>query len=209
MLSPRRAFVSLGESAWSAGQTKEATMSKASKSPGSQVEVKAVAGELQSLMAMTVSELRTKYQDVFGLVCHSRNKDYLRKKIAFRIQELAEGGLSENAKAKIEELAAQTPIRQWHSRKGKADGAAPVAAKTPASTVVVAKRDPRLPPVGSVLKKTFKGAEHEVKVLADDFEYLGKRYASLSKVASEIAGAHWNGFGFFASALKAATGAKP
>ena len=183
-------------------------MAKANKSkaPQAQHSVREAAGQLQKLMGMTVSELRGKYQEVFGQACHSRNKDYLRKKVAFRIQELAEGGLSDKAKAKIEELAAVAPLRQWHSRKGKGgaqpDTAAPNAAAGPgappkAKAKVEAERDPRLPPVGTVLKRTFKGAEHEVKVLDGCFEYLGKQYSSLSKVACEIAGAHWNGFTFF------------
>jgi hypothetical protein len=185
-------------------------MSKASKSPESQRDAKAITGQLQELMAMTVSELRAKYLDVFSLACHSRNKDYLRKKIAFRIQELAEGGLSDKAKAKIEELAASVPLRQRRSRRQSAAVAAPKAAAQPSVlSGPTTQRDQRLPPPGTMILREYGGSTHEVKVLLDGFEYLGRRYASLSKVASDITGAHWNGFAFFAAALSARVAQAP
>jgi hypothetical protein len=58
-------------------------------------------------------------------------------------------------------------------------------------------RDPRLPPVGTILRRKYQKDIHEVLVLHDDFEYRGKRYASLSRIAREITGTTWNGFGFF------------
>jgi hypothetical protein len=48
-----------------------------------------------------------------------------------------------------------------------------------------------------VLRRTFKGAEHEVTVLPHGFEHEGKTYRSLSAVATAITGSHWNGFLFF------------
>jgi hypothetical protein len=50
--------------------------------------------ELASLSAMTVGELAEKYRDVFGVPTRTRNKDYLRRRIAWRIQQQQEGGLS-------------------------------------------------------------------------------------------------------------------
>jgi hypothetical protein len=38
---------------------------------------------------------------------------------------------------------------------------------------------------------------HEVEVQEDGFVYAGRRYASLSKIASEITGTRWNGPRFF------------
>ena len=49
--------------------------------------------------------------DVFGEPAKSNNKDYLRRRIAYRIQELAEGGLSEQAKIRIEEINRDMPLR--------------------------------------------------------------------------------------------------
>jgi hypothetical protein len=67
--------------------------------------------QLSSLDGMTVGELADRFLDVFGFPTRTRNKTYLRKRIAWRIQELAEGGLSPRALAKIEELAPLAPVR--------------------------------------------------------------------------------------------------
>lgn len=58
-------------------------------------------------------------------------------------------------------------------------------------------RDPRLPQVGTIITKCFKGSELKVVVTADGFEFEGTRYRSLSAIARKITGTPWNGFGFF------------
>lgn len=55
-------------------------------------------------------------------------------------------------------------------------------------------RDPRLPEVGSVIQRTYKGRNYTVTVLEDGFEYEGQRYGSLSKVAKLITNQSVNGF---------------
>ena len=145
--------------------------------------------QLAALRKMTVAQLREEYREVFGEPTRSRNKDWLRKKVAWRIQELAEGGLSDRARARIEELADGVPLRR-RARRASAgsDGAAAEGE---------AQRDPRLPEPGSVLTRTHAGVAHKVTVLEDGFEYQGVRFASLSKIAREISGTNWNGFLFF------------
>lgn len=60
------------------------------------------------------------------------------------------------------------------------------------------KRDPRLPSVGSKIKRKYKGETYEVSCLASSFKYDGEEYKSLSAVAREITGAKSiNGFFFF------------
>lgn len=156
-----------------------------------------VVDQLAELKTMTVAGLRVRYEEVFGEPSRSRNKDYLRKKIAYRIQELAEGGLSDRARARIEELAGDAPVRWRSSSKGNGavdgDGAeapAVAVAETPA-------RDPRLPPPGTVITREHDGVEHKVTMLEDGFEYRGTRYPTLSAIAREISGTNWNGFLFF------------
>jgi hypothetical protein len=147
--------------------------------------------ELVALDAMTVGELAEKYRALFGIPTRTRNKEYLRKHIAWRIQELAEGGLSPRALERIEHLAPQAPVR-WQQHVGKPD---PTAGH---STVPgEAPRDPRLPPVGTILTRVHNGVEHKVTVLANGFEYNGQSHRSLSKVARLIVGTPWNGFTFF------------
>ena len=59
------------------------------------------------------------------------------------------------------------------------------------------ERDPRLPPVGTVLERDHEGKTHRVKVTDVGFEYRRRTYASLSAAAKAITGTNWNGFGFF------------
>jgi hypothetical protein len=69
-----------------------------------------------------------------------------------------------------------------------------------------AGRDERLPAPGTVLSREHGGTVHEVTVLGDGFQYGGETYGSLSTVAKVITGKIWNGYVFFARALKAAQG---
>lgn len=143
-----------------------------------------VATELDAVANMTVGELTEKYREVFGEPTRSHNKAYLQKKISWRIQELAEGGLSPRAVERIEELAVFAPAR-WRPLIGK-------PRPEPRS-----ERDPRLPEPGTVVSREWGGETHEVIVRDEDFEYAGRRYATLSRVAREITGTNWNGYLFF------------
>ncbi len=141
-----------------------------------------VLDQIAGLRKLTVGGLREKYKELFGEESASRNKTYLFKRLAYRIQEKKYGGLSERAKKRAEELAKTTPIRR--GRLGK-------------TVEVVPERDPRLPAPGSLLKRTFGKHEHVVKVLKEGFEFKGKNYGSLSAIAREITKTSWNGFTFF------------
>lgn len=52
-----------------------------------------------------LAELRARYLEVFHAEARSKNLPFLRKRIAFRLQEQLEGGLSEAAKQRIQKLA--------------------------------------------------------------------------------------------------------
>jgi len=149
------------------------------------------ARALAALEEMGVNELAEKYREVFGEPPRTRNKEHLRKRIAWRIQENEEGGLSSRALERIEQLAPQAPVR-WRQPVVRKDSVNPPPAK-PAALA----RDPRLPPTGTLLRRQHKGVEHSVTVLADGFEYRGEKYRSLSKIARLITGTPWNGFLFF------------
>ncbi|TNF24093.1 MAG: DUF2924 domain-containing protein [Deltaproteobacteria bacterium] len=156
-------------------------------------EIADLTQQLAALREMTVNELREKYRDVFGEPSRSRNKDYLRKKVGWRIQELAEGGLSDRASSKIEALTADEPLR-WRKRRRLTE---PTAHATASDATAATTRDPRLPEPGTVLTREHDGVEHTVTVLDGGFEYEGQRFKSLSKVARVITGTNWNGFLFF------------
>jgi len=71
------------------------------------------------------------------------------------------------------------------------------APPAPPEPVVSEPRDPRLPAPGTILRRTYEGTTHEVTVRADDFEYAGQPFRTLSAVARHITGTAWNGFTFF------------
>jgi hypothetical protein len=152
-----------------------------------------IVAEISALRAMSIRELRERYFQVFGEMSRTRNKDYLWRRIAYGIQEQAEGGLSERAKARAQELARDSDLRV----RDHVSPEAVAAAARPAAPAKTRKRDPRLPPVGTVLRRDAHGVTHEVLVGDDGFLYQGERYRSLSGVAIKISGAHCNGFAFF------------
>jgi hypothetical protein len=57
-----------------------------------------VGKEVAALQRMTVKELRDRYAEVFGEETPANNKAWLVKRIAWRLQAVAEGGLSERAR---------------------------------------------------------------------------------------------------------------
>ena len=112
------------------------------------------------------------------------------------MQALAEGDLSQRARQRDAELANDADLRTTPPRAPRADPApAPAAAAVPAPPPSPADR--RLPPPGTVLVRTYKGARLQVRVLPAGFEYDGQLYKSLSAVAQAITGSHCNGFLFF------------
>src|SRR5881394_3990069 len=97
------------------------------------------AAKLAALTRMTSAELAAKYLELFGVAPRSRNTAFLRKRLAWRIQELAEGGLSPRALARIEELQRLAPA-PWRRGAGGKTETAPTAAMSAKPA-----RDPRLP----------------------------------------------------------------
>jgi hypothetical protein len=149
--------------------------------------------EVAALRRLGPKELRTRYAEVFGETTGAHNKVWLIRRIAWRLQALAEGDLSERARRRAEELANDADLRLNPPRPKPAD--APPAA-TPAAPIVP-PRDSRLPPVGSVLARVYRGQTLQVRVLADGFEFEGAAYPSPSAVARAITGSHCNGYLFF------------
>lgn len=152
-----------------------------------------VEKEVAAMERMTVDQLRAKYAEVFGEPTNGRHKEWLIKRIAWRMQANSEGDLSERARRRAMELANDADLRTTAPRQRKPapdaeDGTKTVATKIRASTEL-------LP--GTVVKREYKGQTIRVTVLADGFEYLGERYKSLTAVAKAVTGKHWNGFHFF------------
>jgi hypothetical protein len=156
-----------------------------------------VGREVAALQRMTVKQLRQKYAEVFGEDTNGHNKAWLVKRIAWRLQARAEGGLSDRARRRASELADDADLRMNPPMKA----AAPAADETPVR-VLKFQADDRLPPPGTVITRKYKGEVLQVKVRPDGFEYEGVVYTSLSAVAKQITGSHCNGFLFFRLAGK-------
>jgi Protein of unknown function (DUF2924) len=152
-----------------------------------------VGAEIAALPRLTVKDLRSRYADVYGEPTKSSNKQWLAKRIAWRLQSLAEGDLSERARKRAAELARDADLRTTIPR-------APLTQAAPNCTVSATlplDSDRRLPPPGTVMTRKYKGGNVEVMVLPEGFAYAGTIYASLSAVAKAITGSHCNGYLFF------------
>src|SRR5688500_9146550 len=125
---------------------------------------------LAALGRMTPAELRAKYLEVFGEPSRSGNKDFLFKRIAWRVQSLAEGGLSERARRRAEELARDADIRTTCPKSPAATTGAPTRTVTRAAPTA----HDRLPIPGTVLTRKYRGKQVEVKVLPNGFEHEGQ-----------------------------------
>jgi hypothetical protein len=141
--------------------------------------------EIEALRSQTVGQLRVKYQEVFRQESRSNHKQFLVRRIAWRLQANAEGDLSERARQRAVELAEEADLRIR-------------APQSFLKQLSEGNRDPRLPAAGTLLNREFQGRIISVEVLAKGFRYQEQVYRSLSAVAREVTGVQWNGFAFFA-----------
>src|SRR5258707_14674416 len=70
-----------------------------------------IGQQLRELQGLTTPQLRGRYAEVFGEHTPANNRTWLRKRIAWRLQALAEGGLSERARQRAAELANDADLR--------------------------------------------------------------------------------------------------
>ncbi len=151
--------------------------------------------QLKHLQRLSAKELRQRYGEVFGDEARTWNRTWLVRRLAWRLQSLAEGGLSERAKKRAAELANDADLRLTP----------PVARVPDVATVAVERlvdQDDRLPPPGTILTRSYKGSTIRVQVLEKGFAYEGELYKSLSAVAKAVTGSHCNGFLFFKCNIK-------
>jgi hypothetical protein len=144
-----------------------------------------VQKQVEALHDMTVIELRQRYAEVFGEETGSRHKTFLVKRITWGLQARDEGGLSERARRRAQELVKDADVRLVAPR-----GRTEIRPFRPT-------QDRRLPMPGTVLTRDYKGQTVAVTVLDEGFEYGGEVYRSLTAVAKAVTGTHWNGYHFF------------
>jgi hypothetical protein len=145
---------------------------------------------IMNLKDASLERLQTVYAELFpSATTPPNNKVFLWRKIAYKLQEKAYGGLSEGAQSRITTLISQyDPI---NNKALRPTDTAPIKGQK------IKKRDMRLPIPGTVITKEYKGQTIEVRVLEKGFEYKGAVYKTLTAIAKTITGAHWNGFLFF------------
>ena len=156
-----------------------------------------IAHELRALRKMTVPQLQERYLEVFGEETGSHHKEYLWKRIIWRMQAQAEGDISEAARQRAREMVCDADLR---TNAPKEFWNEPPAPPEPVRTVtgpLDIKSDQRLPIAGTELVRQYKGRDIVVTVLEDGFFYDGQRYRSLSAIAKVVTGTNWNGFDFF------------
>lgn len=147
-----------------------------------------VISQIETLKNASLPELRKQYKALF----HSEDisahqKSYLLRKIAYKLQQLEYGGLSPKAKNRLKSL-----VEEYDPINNKA-----LRPDNPVINQTAPGKDKRIPIPGTVITKDYKGSNYKVKVLEKGFEYNGKIYKTLSAIAKEISGAHWNGYLFF------------
>jgi hypothetical protein len=154
-----------------------------------------ILNEVAALECLTVGQLRQRFAEVFGETTPASNRTWLVKRIAWRMQALAEGDLSERARRRATELAQDADLRLNPPRDKTMTATPPELVNVPTPI------DHRLPPPGTILTRPYKGQQLHVQVLNDGFAYAGHVYPSLSAVAKAITGSHCNGYHFFRNTL--------
>lgn len=143
--------------------------------------------EIMALKNAPAEELQKRYKELYGEDASGTHKTYLWRKIAYKLQEQKHGSLSVKARGKLKALIDEyDPINNKVLRPD-----APVVSQQASA------KDKRLPIPGTVITKEYKGTTYQVKVMEKGFEYNAKIYKTLSAIAKEITGAHWNGYLFF------------
>jgi hypothetical protein len=129
-----------------------------------------------ALKKTPLCDLKRMWRALFNTDPPTYSRPWLESRLAYRIQELALGGLSQKTLALLEDLGEQ--------------------AERDKKTSARRRRDSR-PLTGTRLIREVNGTAHEVTVHLDSYEYRGQRYKSLSAIARVITGTSWNGPLFF------------
>jgi hypothetical protein len=135
-----------------------------------------VLAQLTALKTAPAPALKAKWRELFDTEPPPYNRRFLESRLAYRIQELAYGGLKKETVERLRVLAKQYDGKPGGRARGRSD---------------------RLPIAGTRLIREWQGIEHCVTVRGDDFEYQGRPYKSLSAIARQITGVRWNGWVFF------------
>jgi hypothetical protein len=134
-----------------------------------------VLAQLVALKTAPIAGLKQKWRELFEGEPPAYNRRFLESRLAYRIQELAYGGLSPETLERLDALADELDGKGSKCRSSLQNH--PIA--------------------GTRLIREWRGVEHSVTVRQEDFEYQGRPYKSLSAIARAITGTRWNGLVFF------------
>lgn len=147
--------------------------------------VKTMVAQVAELQHLPMEELRVRWESLCGSPPpENGNRKNLISRLTYRMQELVYGGLSSDVQKRIEEIAGGMPLTESERSSSRSPD--------------------RLIP-GTKLIREWQGERMEVTVLDSGFEWAGKRYRSLSAIATKITGTKWNGPDFFGLRKKGAT----
>ena len=148
------------------------------KSPlaGTAIQPTDVLARLAALKGASTDDLKQQWRALFGAEPPPYNRKFLESRLAYRIQELAYGGLKPETVARLEALGEQLDGGNIAVRRARTDDK---------------------PVTGTRLIREYQGVEHSVTALAGGFEWQGRPYRSLSAIARAITGTRWNGWTFF------------
>ena len=133
-----------------------------------------ISQQIAALPQLGLTELRAEWRRLFRTQPPSLSRDLVMRAIAYRLQELAHGGLAKATVRKLVSLAAAL----------EADGEIGLVSGPPIKP-------------GARLVREWRGRTHTVTVTEEGFDYDGRGYPSLTRIARAITGAHWSGPRFF------------
>ena len=140
------------------------------------IEPDTVLRRLAALHAMPIAEMKQQWRELCGKEPPPFSRTFIQSRLAYRIQELAYGGLKPETVARLEAIGEQL------------DGG---------NIVLRRIRHLDKPIAGTRLIREWQGVEHTVTVQPEGYEWQGRPYKSLSAVARAITGTRWNGWTFF------------
>jgi hypothetical protein len=152
-----------------------------------------VERELAALQGMTIPELQERYEQVFHETNTTKHKPYLIKRIIWRMQANARGGISYRARQRAIELARDSDVRLT-APKPPPRGDGEVVTR-PAPAAILDHETDILP--GTKLERVYKGRLILAEIVENGVRWEGELYGSLSGVAKAVTGSHWNGRAFF------------
>lgn len=142
-----------------------------------------VLKQIAALKTLPAAQLEDRWRALYGTEPPACQRRFLVKRLAYRVQELAYGGLSEEARNRMDVIAQEAGLDEEASLPGRGQR--------------TQKRKRELPVAGTRLVREWDGKRCEVTVTGTGFEFEGRPYRSLSAIANAITGGHWNGRVFF------------